>query len=199
MQYADYSSKLNKALASYELHKERLAEITETIDTEKVPLLKNTEEAQAFLQKVAQETQEQLKYHIQDIVQMALNAVFPGKYEFMVDYEIKRGKTEARIYLKSGDTEIDPMTECGGGVVDIIALALRITAYTLSNTSNTIILDEPMRFVSKDLQYAAAEIIKHLSEKLNVQFIIVTHNTELIEYTDKVFNVSIENGISIIK
>jgi len=146
--------------------------------------------AQALIQTVAQETQSRVQVHIKNIVQLALDAVFPDKYEFMIDFELKRGKTEASLYLLKNTEHYDPMFSNGGGVVDILALALRISAYTLSNNRNIVILDEPMRFVSEDLQEDAATIIKHLSEKINLQFLISTHSEEIINIADKSFRAS---------
>ena len=191
----EYSSLYHQAVGKKKHLESQLVELTQKQKEQEERFLA-LEKAQVFLQEVASETQSQLKFHIENIVQMALDAVFPNRYTFKVSFDMKRGKTEARMYLLEGESEVDPMTACGGGVVDIIALALRITAYTLSNTRNVIILDEPMRFVSKDLQPQGAEIIKKLSEKLNIQFIIVTHSTEVIDSADKLFNVQLREGVS---
>lgn len=150
---------------------------------------RNVELAQAFLQSVAQETQRDLKIRVEKIVQLALDTVWPGSYQFQIEFELKRGKTEARIFLLENGWEYDPMSQNGGGLVDVLALALRITAYTLGGTANTLIFDEPMKFVSRDLQERASEIIKVLSKHLGIQFIISTHVPEIIESSDKVFRV----------
>jgi ABC-type lipoprotein export system ATPase subunit len=42
-------------------------------------------------------------------------------------------------------------------------------------------------------------MIKDLSTKLGIQFIIVTHEETLAAYADRVFEVSIKKGISKIK
>jgi chromosome segregation ATPase len=39
-------------------------------------------------------------------------------------------------------------------------------------------------------------MIKEISTKLGIQFIVVTHNETLASAADKVFNVSIKKGIS---
>jgi DNA repair exonuclease SbcCD ATPase subunit len=151
---------------------------------------KGLEKAQVFLQKVAQDTQGQLRYYVKDIVQLALDTCFPGEYEFDLVYEIKRGKTEAKLLFLSGDEEIDPLDASGGGVVDIAAFALRIAQWTLGSTRNTIILDEPFKHLSDDLQPLGAEVLKQLSDKLKIQFIIVTHRKEITGVADKIFEIS---------
>ena len=166
---------------------------------EKISLEKrliNIELAQVFLQNVAKETQEKICYHIEDIVQLAIDTCFPGEYEFSLGFEIKRGSTEAKIkFLKNGN-EIDPMKSAGGGVVDMAAFGLRIAVWSLSTTDNVIILDEPFRFLSKDLQPKAGQILKRLSEKLGLQFIMVTHNEDIVDSADKIFTVKKESDKS---
>ena len=150
------------------------------------------EQAQAFLQKVAQDTQSQLKFQIEDIVNLALETCFPNEYQFQLQFNIARGKTDAELVFLSQKTgrPIDPMNASGGGVVDLTSFALRIACYALERgIDNVIILDEPFRFISRDLQSRAGEILKTLSEKMKIQFIMVTHISEMIDISDKVFEV----------
>ena len=154
--------------------------------------MKRLEDAQTFLQKVAQETQEHLKFKIEDIVNLALETCFPNEYTFQLNFNISRGKTEAELVFlsQSSDRPIDPMNASGGGVVDIACFALRIASYVLEQgIDNVIVLDEPMKFVSKDLLDSAGEILKVLSTKLGLQIIMVTHENKFIDIADKVFEV----------
>ena len=117
-----------------------------------------------------------------------------------MNFNVSRGKTEAELVFqdkRTGQT-IDPMEASGGGVVDLTCFALRISAFALENgTDNLIIMDEPFKFVSKDLVLRAGEILKTLSQKMNLQIIMVTHITEFIEIADKVFEVrKNDRGIS---
>lgn len=184
-------------------------QIVNTLEQKKFDLkkveerLKNLEQAQIFLQTVAQETQEKLKFEIEDITNLALETCFPGEYEFEIQFNIARGKTEAKLLFKDqrSGKELDPMECSGGGVVDLACFALRIASYALeSGTDNVIILDEPFRFLSRDLQQRAGEILKTLSDKMNLQIIMVTHIGEFIDIADKVFEVKKNNeGVSEIK
>ena len=154
--------------------------------------IKLLEQAQAFLQKVAQDTQSQLKFQIEDIVNLALETCFPNEYEFQLQFNIARGKTDAELVFLSQKTgrPIDPMNASGGGVVDLTAFALRIASYALEQgVDNVIILDEPFRFISRDLQARAGEILKSLSTKLGLQIVMVTHIGQMIDVADKVFEV----------
>jgi DNA repair exonuclease SbcCD ATPase subunit len=155
--------------------------------------------AQALLKRIAQETQSKIKIHMENIVQLALDAIWEDKYEFQIIFEPKRSGTEARIVLIDDNEEMDPYQDDAGGCVDIVALTLRISAYTLSKTRNFIMMDEPMRFVSRDLQQAAAEIISELSKKLSIQFLINTHSNEIESVADRIFHVTLKKKVSIVE
>ena len=192
----NYAGIIDGARGQLALLRKQIAE-TETKKAENAARREGLENAQAFLQVVAQDTQEQLKYHVEDIVQLALDTCFPERYLFSIAFEVSRGTTTA--VMKFIDTEsgqsIDPMNASGGGVVDLAAFALRIAAWTLEgSTDNVIILDEPMKFISRDLIIQAARVMKTLSEKLNLQFIMSTHIPELIEVADRVFQVAINRA-----
>ena len=155
--------------------------------------LKNIEKAQIVIQEVAKKTQEQVKFHIEDIVGLALESVFPDQYNFVLEFEIKRNKTEANIYFTQNGEKMKPMDSMGGGVIDVASFALRVALWSLKldKKNNTMILDEPMKWLSEDLQERAGEMMKKISEKLKIQFLMVSHVKNLINSSDKVFNLKI--------
>lgn len=198
MNITEYQSKLQKAIGKKETLTEQVAAAAAHL-TDLAAESIAVDHAQAFIQIVAQQTQEQLRFHIEDIVQLCLDTCFPDEYTFQILFEIKRGKTEARLCFVKDGHEIDPMDASGGGVIDLAAFALRIAAWSLGKSDNTIILDEPFRFLSKDLQPRAGEIMKELATKLNIQFILVTHNPDIIESSHRVFEVSLKDRESVVK
>jgi len=191
MNIEQYQRKVDQASGKRKMLQDNLSKSKSKLENLKIEL-EELEEAQVFLQDVAKRTQEKLKIHIEDTVQLAIDTCFPDRYQFKIEFEIKRGKTEARIvFLKDGQ-EVEPMDASGGGVVDISAFALRIAGWTLSRTDNVIILDEPFKWISNDLQPMAAQVLKELSKTLDLQFIIVTHRPEIIDIADRVFEVKIK-------
>lgn len=199
MNITNYRTRLNKAIGRKDLLKQQ----KDNSETELIRIKersKNIDITQAFVQKIAKETQEKLRYHIEDIVQLALDACFPDKYDFEVKFEIKRGRTEAVLSLLHDGNRINPMDATGGGVVNLTAFALRIAAWSLGNSNNFMILDEPFANLSKDLQPRAGRILHQLSKRLKLQVIIVTHNSDMIEIADRVFEVNMnKRGISRVK
>lgn len=189
---AFFQSKLDRLKGRKEqvrLSKESVEKTLLEIESEQ----KDLEEAQAIVQTVAQATQTELEYHVSELVSLALEAVFPEPYKMALDFELRRGKTEADITLVDiSGAKIDPMTSTGGGVVDVASFGLRVTCWSLKTkrTRPTLILDEPFRFLSSDLQQKASIMLKELSHRLGIQFIIVTHEKELIEgKVDRLFEI----------
>jgi DNA repair exonuclease SbcCD ATPase subunit len=163
----------------------------------------NIEKAQALLQQVAQDTQEQLKIHVEDIVQLALDAIFPDQYEFEIRFAIAYGKTSAELVFisKHSGYTIDPMVASGGGVVDVCSFALRLACWTLSRgVDKVMVFDEPFRFLSRDLQERAGSMLRELGSKLGLQIIITTHLIPLIEASDQAITITKDaKGISAAK
>lgn len=162
--------------------------------------LRRIETAQTIVQTVAQQTQEKLQYHISELVSLALGTVFPDPYQLQLEFVIKRGKTEADLYLIKNGEKYHPLSSAGGGVVDITSFALRIALWSLRppRTRNTLILDEPFRFLSRNLQPKAGEMLKQISERLGIQIIMVSHNEDVIESADKVFQVTKKKGVMVV-
>lgn len=148
------------------------------------------EDTQVLLQVTAQETQNGLKVHLEDIVQVALDTCFPNEYTFCMQFELKRGSTVCELYLEDiAGFRMNPMTASGGGIVDVISLALRLAVWTLSKPDNVIVLDEPFKFLSANLRPLAGAIIKNMSKKFKLQIIMITHDPVLMEIADRTFSV----------
>ena len=188
MEFLEIEEKLNiikiKKQSTEELlntRKQRLEEIK----TETETLLKS----QSVLQEVAKEVQSKLSVKIDSIVNLGLATCFGDEYKFELRYVSARGKTEVEFVLLQNGKEIDPMGQCGGGLTDILVFCLRVAVFNISRVDNIMIFDEPMKFLSKGFREKAAELIHTLSEKLNIQFIEVTHIESFMENSDMRFNI----------
>lgn len=190
-------NKLEQEKGKYAQTQNWISTLQETMKEEKKEL-ERAEQAREIIREVGLETQKQLQFHISDITSLALEAVFEDPYELIAEFVQRRNKTECDLYFSRDDNPVDPISASGGGTVDVAAFALRIAAWSMQNPKrrNTIILDEPLRFLSVDKQERASQMIKELSERLGIQFIIITHETTLTEYADKVFSVKLIKGKS---
>ena len=152
--------------------------------------------ARVVIQRVAQKTQQKLEYHISNLVTLAEASVFPDPYEFQVEFVQRRNRTECDLWFVKGEEKMDGLKSVGGGVLDVASFALRCAFWSLKKTRPVIILDEPFRFVSVDLQLKCPEMLKAISQKLGIQVIMVSHLPRIIGHADKVFEVTQNNGIS---
>ena len=144
--------------------------------------LSNVDEAKQIAEQIALEVQNQSQKRISAIVTRCLQAVFDEPYEFLIKFERKRGKTEARLVFKRGGLEVDPLTAAGGGVVDVAGFALRLSNVMLHQPrlAKLLIMDEPFKFVSADKRPAIRQLIEDLATELEVQIVMVTHVEELV-------------------
>lgn len=154
-------------------------------------------EVRALFQKAAQDTQQKLEFHISNLVSTALAAVFDDPYTFQLEFVQKRNKTEAELWFVRNGEKMKPIDASGGGAVDVASFALRIAFWSLTKkTRPLIILDEPFKHLSADLQNRASDMLKMLSENLGLQIILVSHIDQLISNADKEFKVSLNRGRS---
>lgn len=149
----------------------------------------NAMEARFIINYVAKYTQQQLEMRITNIVSMALAAVFPDPYQFKLVFNERRNQTEADLLLVRDGEELSPVEGAGGGVLDVVSFALRIAVLLMSNHRRIIILDEPFRHLSADLQPKASEMMKMLSDKLGIQFIMVSHEDGIINCADNIITI----------
>ena len=139
------------------------------------------DEAQQIVQAVAETIQEEAHDRIAGVVSRCLAAVFDEPYEFKIQFERIRGRTEARLLFVRDGQAINPIDSSGGGVVDVAAFALRISCLMLARPAcrRVVVLDEPFRFVSADRRGAVRGVLEELSKDLGIQMIMITHIDEL--------------------
>jgi len=191
-------TKYEQAIGQRNMLQKQLTDVEIRIETQEAHL-KNCMKARTIIQTVAQTTQERLEHHISSLVTLALAAVFPDPYTFVLRFVKRREKTEADLIFVKDGNEGSPMDISGGGPLDVASFALRTATWAIKPTRNVLILDEPFRFVSRNLQLACSEMLKYISEKLEIQLLVVSHVPEIMDKADKIFTVTNENGMSIIQ
>lgn len=155
-----------------------------------------------LLQKAADFSRNQATHQIEDIVTQSIAYIMQNSSRFIVELSEKRGLPIAEFFVESdyGDYKVKTKPEMsrGGGVVDIVSLALRIAF--LENhrpkMDGPLFLDEPGKHISDDYIFNMGEFVKECSRLFSRQIIMVTHNDYLTNICDKAFRVDIRNGIS---
>jgi ABC-type Mn2+/Zn2+ transport system ATPase subunit len=142
--------------------------------------LHRTQDAQEILQLIAQAVQQQAHEKISTVVTKCLESVFEDPYQFKIEFERKRGRTEASLRFVRRELDADPLSSTGGGVVDIAAFALRVACLMLHRPrlSKVVVLDEPFKFVSAQYRENVRSMLEELAKDLKIQIVMVTHSEE---------------------
>ena len=153
--------------------------------------INDLEEVHTIWINLAKQIQRKARTHIESIVTMAIQTVYHQPFKFKMVFEEKRKNITCTPLVVIDDKEYSPKDSMGGAMLDIIGFALRITLWSMRvpRTRNTFILDEPFRFCG-DLTYRTGLMIKKLSQQLNFQVLLVTHDPDLKEICDKVWSIT---------
>lgn len=188
--------KREKILEQIEENKKIIEDIQHQVElNEKVSIL---------LQKTSEFARNQAKIQVESLVSNCLQYIFENNMEFSIEIEELYGKPSAEFYVitKDGDMLIKtkPEQSRGGGVIDIISLALRIAFLQIHKPKieGPLILDEPAKHVSEDYINQVAEFLKQVTKMFNRQVIMVTHNRHLSEMADKWYRIEMNDGVSVV-
>jgi DNA repair exonuclease SbcCD ATPase subunit len=175
-------AKLDDKRIAYRLAKSNFEQEKQTLEQAKGKL-RSVEEARDLVQEVAQKLQQAVHNQIAGIVSLGLKTVFSEPYTFKINFEKKRGRTEAQLIFERDGMELDPISAAGGGVIDVAAFTLRVACLSLSKPAlrPILILDEPFKNVSKTKGYLdqIPLLLEKLAEEMGLQIIMVTHIEEL--------------------
>ncbi len=149
---------------------------------------KDLTKARAVIQQAALDTQGHLQTRLSSLVSSALEAVFPGQgLDFRLTFEPKRGRTECLLEVGENGVYNPPLEAHGGGVVDVVSFALRMSFWSMQRTRPVLVLDEPFKFLSADLIPLAADMMRAMSDKLGLQILMVSHISDFEGIADRVF------------
>lgn len=158
------------------------------------------QEVGQLLHVAGEYAREQARRQLELIVTQALQYVFGSQVSFEVEIGVSKGRPEGEFYVKSQYENVEvrtrPQDARGGGVVDVVSLALRIAFAELARVDGPIFLDEPGKHVSAEYSPHVAGFLKEMSEAFSRQIVLVTHDQHLAGAADKSFRVSLRDGVS---
>lgn len=157
-----------------------------------------------LLNQSADHGRKQAQTQIEFLVTKALQYIFDNDHYFKIEFNEKSNRVEADFYVctnyDSVEIKTKPEDSRGGGVVDVVALALRIALLQTyrPKLEGPLILDEPGKHISEEYIFKLAKFLKSITETFDRQIIMVTHNSYLMESADKGMKIELNNGISCI-
>lgn len=155
------------------------------------------EKARIVLTEISKETQKETKKRIESLITLAIRSVFDEKYTFKMRFETKNNRVYAYPIVEEDGMEMDPEEDMGGGIIDVISVALRIILWHMESPRkrNVLLIDEPFRFTGK-LVEKAGYMIKYLSENLVFQVIMLSHDDALIDICDRIYKITKRKKVS---
>lgn len=146
-------------------------------------------------------SREFVKVEVEKMVTQALRGIFEDSYiKFNINFVVKHNQTEAEFILsnenKKSKIKGDILATYGGGLGDIISVALRVIVMQLLKIKGPLILDEPGKFISEEYINNFGKFLVQLSNTFNRQIIMVTHNERLVCFANNTIKVSQVNRVS---
>lgn len=164
------------------------------------------EQVNIYLQQVSEHARQQAKEQIEALVTRALQFVFGEEFSFEVEISEKRSRPSAEFYVVSEyeDKKIKnkPQNARGGGVVDVVSLALRVAVlqtFSRPKILGPLVLDEPTKHVSEEYITRVTKFLRNVAEMYERQIIVVTHQQHLSQVADKSFLVELLGSKSEVK
>jgi len=199
---SELKSRYNQAQGQLGLLKEQQTEKQRAL-TSAQKNIETWQQVQVLFGKVSEFARQQLKLKIEQTVTAALQAVFErDDISFSVEMKTVGGQPAAEwaVVSQYGDVSVsgDPQDSRGGGVSDIVSLALRLALLELARPKplGPVLLDEVGKHVSAGYAPNVAAFLKQYAEKTGRQIILITHDPNLAEVADVSYRVSQEDGVS---
>lgn len=194
IRYATESAKQETVAAYLQDTQDEIAQLEE--ENERL-----TKVAQLF-QLTAAFSREQSKAHIEALVTSCLRIVFSSDISFTIEMTEANRRTHANFLIKEEiggvSTTFPPQETRGGGLVDVVSLALRISLLLRYQppVHGILLLDEPAKHLSEEYIHNVAELLLQVAEEFDLQIILVTHNRHLAYMGETVYEVNQDKGVS---
>ncbi len=192
--YYTENSKKTVLEKSKKTKEDRVKALREEVDTlDKVGIL---------FQKTSKYARNYGKTLIEDFTTNSLRYIFDRDYNFEIELTERRNVSNADFYvveeIENQTIKSKPDISRGGGIVDIVSLALRLAFLenTLPKLEGPLILDEPAKHVSEDYINDIGLFLLNFSKQRKRQIIMVTHNPHLASLSERIYRISQSDGVS---
>lgn len=159
------------------------------------------DEVIAALNSYADQRQVDLQAKVEKLVTHGLRIVFGEDLEFHLvpGMKGKYATTDFVIRSRVGEDWIEtPVLQSrGGGVAAVVGFVLRVILLLLRpNARHTMFLDETFAQLSEDYEEPLAEFIRELTDRTDVQVVLVTHSSAYDAAADTAYRLRLEDGMT---
>lgn len=191
--------RFNKLKKQYEKEKERKQYFLEQ-ESEYKKIIKDLEEEESInllkkelLEQASERAREDGMNLLADTATNAVQAILGDDTFVAMESSIRNGVPNVDVVVKREKNGIevttDPTQGEGGGVADIVAMAMYFSLGLLVGHDNEapFFMDEPTKFLSKGYSTQAAAFINEMVDYTGKQTFLVTHDEVISASGDKVF------------
>ena len=165
-------------------------------ENQRLNLRKNKEtysKSVEIMQIVQKQAQDKILRGLEIIINHVLRSILGSDYQFIVEDSRRGNYSELDFKIKSPNCQVpsDPIVTESGGILDLVSIALRIALMELNNPKidGFLLLDESFKHLSTNHVKAVAQLLKSLSQKLDRQIILISHNYRFVEEADNIIEV----------
>jgi DNA repair ATPase RecN len=157
------------------------------------------EQALVLINAVTEAKRKELATKVENLISYGLSQIFEKDYRFVLHMEQRGQQVDFQFRIRDpdlGDTAIDLFDARGGGLVQVVAFLLRLLVILSARPPlrRFLFLDEPLRMVSEEYVPNLCSFIKQLAVKADFQFLLITHDRNLIQMADKAYQFKLVNG-----
>jgi len=148
-------------------------------------------EGLSFVENSIQSIRSRTFRSIESVTNESLQAIYGDNLKIECDFGMKRDRSavEIRIIKDFGDGVKLKRSPSGSGcgVSDVVSLSLRMVLIRATGCTPILIADEPFKWLGRDQIPHAANLLKYMSEKLDMQIIVASHHPIMRELADRSF------------
>ena len=158
------------------------------------------QEARGLYQKCSTFLRLKVSDKFASLATKALQYIFQREdLSFIVELDVKANLPAAAFFVEIGGHKLNPKEALGGSIYEVLGICLRLVCLEIFDLKGPLILDEPLRSVDSNNLTNALEFILAYCKETGRQLFIVTHNDQITEFADKLFEVSQVKGLSEVK
>lgn len=142
------------------------------------------------------------KINLETFLTFAMQQIFTDRnYTIKLNFKEDSKRPGLDLILEENGIEQEITDSVGGGILSTLGLLIQIYYIEVYGLTKTLFIDEGLKEVSKadpanedskDYLQDILKFLKFLAEERDYTFVIVTHDTSVIEFADKVYTV--KNG-----
>lgn len=144
----------------------------------------------AYFNKIVDSKRKEIIDKVIGMVSFGLQSVMEDNtIKLVVEPKMQRNQKFYTFLLEKNGNRSSILNYVGGGVVNLLVFLLHVVLLTVSSNRKFLILDEPFAALSSNYRENIGEFLKLLRDKTGIQFLIISHQTEIDEAAEILYQI----------